>query len=242
MTFTTTWNANFEASPPDTGENHSLGANRIRLLKNSIRERLAIDHYFAIAGTDEDHGEHSQITFHGNLATPANVANKGTLYPQLVSTKLEVFYKNNANQIVQITSNGALNVAVGPIPANTVMIFYADTAPSGWTIQNTSDWSDRTIMLTRGSVAGGDTGGVNNANGTWQQANHTLTVAETPPHTHQLVGYECWPRDINYGVSQPLVYSGVANTNTSSVGGNDAHNHGATWRPASKNFIACSKN
>jgi hypothetical protein len=236
MAFTNTWNANFEALPPDTGENISQGANRIRALKNALRERLEIDHYWDEAGTDADHGEHTKIRFHGNQATPANVANKSTLYPQIANSKLELWYKNDANQTVQITANGAVNAPASPIPANTVMLFYADTAPTGWTLKNTAEWNDIAVMLTKGSAAGGESGGANNANGTWTQPDHVLTVGEMPAHIHSngVAAYA------GYGYS-PGGGAYIGGYNTGSNGGGNAHNHGSAWRPASKNFIACEK-
>lgn len=58
-------------------------------------------------------------------------------------------------------------------------IFYQDTAPSGWTIQNTLD--DKLLFITKGSAAGGQTGGGAHSGGTWTQPNHNHTG---PSHTH----------------------------------------------------------
>jgi hypothetical protein len=65
------------------------------------------------------------------------------------------------------------------IPAATKMLFYADTAPAGWTIDNTLD--DKLVYVTKGSAAGGQTGGAAHSAGTWTQPNHTHTG---PSHTH----------------------------------------------------------
>lgn len=266
MAFTTTWNANFEALPPDTGENIAQGANRMRALKNAIRERLATDHYFEIAGTDADHGEHIQIKFHGNLATPANVANKGTLYPQLANAKLELFYKNNSNQIVQITSNGAIAVST-IIPAGTKMLIYADTAPSGWTIVNTMD--DKLVFVTKGNAAGGQTGGNAHANGTWTisglSANHLHGAGTLVANAHiHVLGRNAIGANAiggsggfitpssNYmthgstGGSDPALYDYTGAANANGVGGNTANTNAAVassaaWRPAAYCFIVCNK-
>jgi len=77
MAYTDTWNAAFEALPADV-DNISEGADRIRDLKLAVRERLAKDHYFDVAGTDADHGEHVKVTLRTGSA-PTNAANKGML-------------------------------------------------------------------------------------------------------------------------------------------------------------------
>jgi hypothetical protein len=71
------------------------------------------------------------------------------------------------------------NAADIPIPSGTKMLFYANTAPTGWTIDNTLD--DKLIYVTKGSVAGGQSGGGVHSTGTWTQPNHTHTG---PSHTH----------------------------------------------------------
>lgn len=71
------------------------------------------------------------------------------------------------------------------------LLLYENTAPTGWTIQNTLD--DKLLFVTKGSVAGGQTGGTVHSSGTWTQPNHThttgdvtLTAAQSglPAHTH----------------------------------------------------------
>lgn len=250
MAFTNTWNANFEALPPDTGENISQGANRIRALKNALRERLEVDHYWDEAGTDADHGEHTKIRFHGNQATPANVANKSTLYPQLSANKLELFYKDNANQVTQLTSNGAI-AYTSPIPANTVMLFYADTAPTGWTIDDTVD--DKAVMVTCGSANGGETGGGAHANGTW-------TMPLVANHIHEAIRGNATSLTVKGfttdGVNTANIITGTAAALETGAGqtrfnfvtanGYTANPYGGatnsnTWRPAAYCFIMCSK-
>lgn len=63
--------------------------------------------------------------------------------------------------------------------AGTKMVFYQDTAPSGWTIDTTLD--DKLLFITKGSGAGGQTGGGAHSSGTWTQPTHTHTG---PSHTH----------------------------------------------------------
>lgn len=113
MAFTDTWNAAFEALPPDTGENIAKGAERIRDLKVALQERLDVDHYWdnTANGTDADHGEHRKITLHAAIATPTSVANKAFVYAKTANGKLELHYLNGNNQETQITANGEMNAA-----------------------------------------------------------------------------------------------------------------------------------
>jgi len=76
-------------------------------------------------------------------------------------------------------------------PSGTKMLFYQDTAPLGWTIDQTVD--ERMVRLTKGSVAGGQTGGVtggtNNFSAQFTTINAgatALSVAQMPGHTHTM--------------------------------------------------------
>ncbi len=69
--------------------------------------------------------------------------------------------------------------AAGLTFATTKMLFYMDTAPLGWTLLNTLD--DKVVYVTKGSAAGGQTGGAVHSAGTWTQPSHTHTG---PSHTH----------------------------------------------------------
>jgi len=63
------------------------------------------------------------------------------------------------------------------IPSGTSMLFYEDTAPSGWTIQNTLD--DKLVYITKGSVLAGQVGGAVHSSGSW-----TISGITELPHTH----------------------------------------------------------
>jgi len=61
------------------------------------------------------------------------------------------------------------------------LLLYEDSAPTGWTIQNTLD--DKLVFVTKGSAAGGQTGGTVHSSGTWTQPNHSHS------HSHKWYDY-----------------------------------------------------
>lgn len=242
MVYSDTWNIAFEALPAD-GELANQGADKLRDLKLAIRERLEKDHYWPPAGTDADHGEHVVITLREQGSNPANAADKGKLYTKDIGGVTELFYLNSNNVVTQLTSGGGL---MGAIPAGTKMIFYADIAPTGWAIMNADEWDDISVILSKGNAAGSAmVGGSNLAGGTWQQANCTLTGAQSGlvAHTHTLGAYGPLARDLNGGSFYPLVsgYGPVSTDSSGSANASSAHNHGNTWRPKAKVFIVCEK-
>ena len=70
------------------------------------------------------------------------------------------------------------------------MLFYQDAAPLSWTLLNTLD--DKVVYVTKGSAAGGQTGGAVHSAGTWTQPGHTHTGGS---HTHT------WPSHTHTGPS-----------------------------------------
>lgn len=261
MPYTDTWDASFEALPTDSNYVYEVD-NYIRQLKLAVRERMEKDHYFDEAGTDADHGEHSKITFHAQSAKPTAVANKGFLYIKDVSAKVELFWEDEDGNEKQITSGGNIQ----SFPAGTKMVFYQNTAPAGWTIDNTLD--DKLLFVTKGSVAGGETGGGAHSSGTWTQPNHlhttgdvTLTAAQSgvPAHTHShshsltilqsgggVLGYWAMGGDATDLTTANTNADATANA---AAGASQAHNHGNTgnsatantWRPAAYCVIICAK-
>lgn len=120
--------------------------------------------------------------------------------------------------------------------AATKAIFYQDTAPTTWTIENTLD--DKLLFITKGSDAGGETGGGEHSTGTWTQPDHTLTIDEIPEHTHSYThnNQTYWYRQSAGPDMGPQV-----SATSGSAGGGEAHNHGTTWRPAAYCAIIATK-
>lgn len=224
-TFSENWNAAYEALPADS-EDLGDGADRIRDFKKAFRERLNVDHYLDPAGTLADHGEHRQCTLRELAADPTAVANKGFIYTKDDGGDTELYYEDDSGNVVKLTADGAL-ATTSAFAAGTKMLFYQDTAPAGWTLQNTLD--DKLVFVTKGSVAGGQTGGAVHASGAWtitgiSMAAHTHSVGNSAyqPLAYQVTGPEYGPPTVTGSASPAVTADG-------------------TWRPAAYSCIICSK-
>ena len=108
MAHTQTWDSTFEASPADA-DDAKEGAGKIRDLKRDVRERLDLDHI--MDDDDNDDGLHRQITFKAPLGSdPTTATNKGFLYTKDVSSVVELFWKDESGNVVQLTTGGALDL------------------------------------------------------------------------------------------------------------------------------------
>ena len=160
MAFTYTWNAAFEADPANS-DDVSDGASEIRKLKNTLRERLEMEHYWDEGGTDADHGEHLKTTFHAPLAAdPDPGADKAALYSKDVDSKAELHWEDEDDNVLQITSKGTISM-----PAGIMMPYGGATAPTGWLLCDGSDVSRTTYATLFGII--GETFGVGNGSTTF---------------------------------------------------------------------------
>lgn len=114
------------------------------------------------------------------------------------------------------------------------MVFYQDTAPTGWTIDAAID--EHSVRLTKGSAAGGQaggaTGGTNNFSTQFASlaegatpgvGDHTLLIGEIPAHAHTILTYRT--TDSTAGRVTEKGNSSSSSVNTQSAGGGGAHGH-----------------
>ena len=197
------------------------------------------------------------MTINDPSGTPANrkislvnlskiVLNSGTSEPSSTfayqfwaDTTTSYLKMRNAANTAWITEGSLAdtNWGIGPFPSGTKMLFYQNTAPVGWTIQNTLD--DKVVYITKGSVAGGQTGGGVHSTGSW-----TISGLSGPSHTHdinesgELDGTALSGGGGNYDIPH---YGAAAQPWLTTAGGTEAVTSTGTWRPAAYCCIIASK-
>ena len=109
-----------------------------------------------------------------------------------------------------------------------------------------------TVYITKGSAAGGETGGTLKSGGTWTQplhnhsidtelahthttADHILTIAEMPSHTHTVTPHQLYDDSGSSHDGPDLALDADIGTETNATGGDTAHNHGATGSEGAHN-------
>lgn len=131
------------------------------------------------------------------------------------------------------SSNGG-----GFVPSTTKMVFYADTAPAGWTIVNTLD--DKLAFITKGSAAGGETGAGAHSTGTWTHTTHTHT-AEAHDHGG-VTGASSSDTDwLMYNDIAINYYQHTHTISTQAEMTSDINAVVTAWRPAAYCYIVASK-
>lgn len=138
--FTRTWDAAYEAIPEDD-DDALEGAQRIRHIKEDLRERLEVDH--SLDGDTHD-GKHNKVTLR-TVAAPTLDTGDMAVYAKTVSGKPELFVKDSDGNEIQITTTGSINAA---LPTGVVICTYLATAPTGWVIMNDGSIGDATSGAT----------------------------------------------------------------------------------------------
>lgn len=139
--------------------------------------------------SEDDFGRHDFITLKQQSTKPnlTGSTNRTGLY-----TKSDGVYIEEAGgteiKILDFTSNrsGVDN----DVPSGEIILFEKDTAVTGYTLQTDKD--DMLVYITKGSAAGGETGGTDYTGGTWTVGgltadSHTHTG---PSHNHQWYSHQ----------------------------------------------------
>lgn len=225
-------------------KNKPAGSQKLRLADDDIRANneaieaaFGAGHDFATGGSQT--GKHTTPTFMDNASDPAQPT--GTNEVTLYNKGGFLYTLNQANE----------KRSLGPIPAGTKMLFKQNSAPAGWTFL--SEDNDRVLLNTSTEAEGGGTGGSWTLSGISVQP-HTLTIAEMPRHTHDVMdgtggdatnsitlgGGNFSGQDRQAGWRSSDTYDLIRHT-----GGNQPHGHGInlgnTWRPAYVKVITCRK-
>jgi len=135
------WTYTYDTDTPLGSASPSVIDDRIREVKDSIQERMNVDHYWPLTGTevsDAAAGQHRQIEFYGPISTPTYAANKLWIYGKDVSDVIEVHILDESNNELQITDAGALNITstdlIGTLANNTFCLLYTSPSPRDATL------------------------------------------------------------------------------------------------------------
>jgi hypothetical protein len=105
-----------------------------------------------------------------------------------VGGAFEVDGATTLNGTLALDSEPTINDVKQPIPTNSVMLFYANTAPVGWTIAGTpaQGWDNNAIRAVSGTANGGNAGGERTGALPYSDVFKVqyLTSAQMPTHTH----------------------------------------------------------
>lgn len=102
------WN---EDAPLDNAVVSQFPANE-RAARAAVVTNFAVDHVGD--DTDSDFGQHSQVTLPERSSDPTTDTNTGFLYTKDVSGTTEVFYRDAAGNVVQLTTGGRTRGQVKP--------------------------------------------------------------------------------------------------------------------------------
>lgn len=145
-----------DISSPASTSSPKQGDDAIRTLARAVIEILSVDHHVGTATNnkynDADIGEHDQVTFNAPLGSdPAPGANKGALYIKDVGGVAELFFQDEVDNPVQLTTGGKLNAAaLGALPADTYLTA-VDTATGESTVNLIKASADDVPVLAAGA-------------------------------------------------------------------------------------------
>lgn len=173
--------------------------------------------------------------------TPA--AGSSVVLPQ--SRRGTMWIDTNGARLCSVVGSSNADV----IPVGTIMPFYQNAAPAGWTINSSlNDYGLRIV-----SSSGGVTSGTVNYGtlfGRTKTDSHTLTTAEMPSHTHTLSQSTTVPNIFAFGTGTYVVNGAsggyanatVASQTVGSAGSGGGHTHDIDMRVKTASFIIASKN
>jgi len=142
------------------------------------------------------------------------------------------------------TVNGPRIVAIAgkthpdPVPVGTVMLFYQNAAPTGWTISSSLNDYALKIVSSAGGVTSGSVA-YSTLFGRTTTDSHTLIVSEMPAHTHTVAALDA---NAGSGVGNGGGIGILETIPSSSVGGSGAHTHPLDMRVQTASIILASKN
>ncbi len=146
VVYATIFSSTIDTATPLGTDAPSVIDNRIREAKAGWQERLNVDHFFDLTGTqvsDADTGEHRKVLFHAPISSPGTVAeNHGQLFIKDVNSKAELHWIDEDEQEIQLTSAGSFNTAL----ANDTYFTAVDNAGTGTVDLIKADTNDVAVV------------------------------------------------------------------------------------------------
>lgn len=146
------------------------------------------------------------------------------------------------------TANGPRIIGIAgsssgdPIPVGTVMLFYQNAAPTGWTISSSLNDYALKIVSSSGGVTSGSVA-YSTLFGRTATDSHTLTTDEIPSHTHTFtyVNSAIAANNSTSPVSSIQTSGGTTTVTTSTTGGGSGHTHDIDMRVQTASVILATK-
>jgi len=220
------------------------GDNWIRSNQMHQDNAYAVEHYAPSDDPDaseDDFGRHDFLTLKEQAAKP-DLSGSTDRHGLYCKDDGLYFEKDDATEVCLLSFDTdqvpVESCEASDIPSGEIIVFDKDTVVTGYTLQ--TDVNDKLLFITKGSAAGGQTGAGNHSTGSWtisggSVANHTLTVAEIPAHSHTYTRYSGLYAGLA-GVGDGWAFTSTKST--SNTGGGDGHNHNwshsGAWRPAAR--------
>jgi len=149
----------------------------------------------------------------------------------------------NGPRIVALVALATLD----PIPSGSVMPFYQNAAPAGWTIYSAVNDSALRVVSSGGGVTSGSVA-YSTLFGRTATDSYTLQIADIPSHTHTVSAPVCGGSgndDFTKAHWTSLTYyspPGPLSVTSSSVGGGGPHSHAIDMRVQTASVILATKN
>ena len=123
----------------------------------------------------------------GTAAAPGVTFSSGTTSGLYLIGASEIGASAGGTKVASLDSTGwknATGVKYDAFPSGTKLLFYSNTAPTGWTIQ-TASLNDKALRVVSGSGAGGGTGGVTGGSTAFTSVftSRTIAKANLPDYT-----------------------------------------------------------
>jgi len=96
----------WDETSPAGSQAISLGDNRIREFKTQVRQVMGVDHDFPSSGSAADNGQHLQVTLQEQADLGTGAVGATLLGSQTESGKGELFYTDEDDNDIQLTSGG----------------------------------------------------------------------------------------------------------------------------------------